>query len=131
MHCCGDLPDTFVHNFVTEFLPGFPDVVPISPVKFIARDWIRRHRSKAFRTGFGQIGRWVDGMQPVTISIDVKPQDIPELICNFGVDPRQHADYRSDIACAVAEQLGVEEFLSRMDRQAELRRRLWERAPGF
>lgn len=70
-------------------------------------------------------------MQSVSVTIDVKPQEIPELVCLYHQEEQQNSRYKDDIACAVAEALGVQEYLSRSDRIAELRRTLWERNPSF
>ena len=64
-------------------------------------------------------------VRPIKITIDVDPQKIPELVC---YDYSMHADSGSQqIAVAVAEALGIEDYLSRPDRIYELRRWMWER----
>ena len=64
-------------------------------------------------------------MQALTVAIDIEPRDIPDLLCTPSVDDSRLAEYVT--ALAVAEELGLQEFLSRPDRVHELRRILWER----
>ncbi len=70
-------------------------------------------------------------MQPVSVNIDVKSSDIPALVCSDHSEHSTDSEYVGAIAKAVAETLGIEEFLSEPERIDELRRRLWELAPGF
>ncbi len=64
-------------------------------------------------------------MQPIRITIDVDPQKIPDLVC---CDYSAHVDNGGQqIAVAIANALGIEEYLSRPDRIYELRRLMWER----
>ena len=65
-------------------------------------------------------------MQPLRITIDINPQHIPDIVCGDYADAGS-ADARYLIAAAIAQALGVEEFLSQPDRVYELRRRIWER----
>ena len=64
-------------------------------------------------------------MQALTVAIDIEPRDIPDLLCAPSVDDSRLAEYVTVLA--VAEELGLQEFLSRPDRVHELRRILWER----
>ena len=70
-------------------------------------------------------------MQAVSVNIDVRPFDIPTLVCADHQEKASNSDYLGAIAKAVAEILGIEEFLSEPERIDELRRRLWELDPGF
>ena len=64
-------------------------------------------------------------MRPIKVTIDVDPQTIPELVC---CDYSEHPDNGTEqFATAVAEALGLEDFLSQPDRIYELRRWMWER----
>jgi len=64
-------------------------------------------------------------VRPIKVTIDVDPQTIPELVC---CDYSEHPDNGTEqIATAVAEALGIEDFLSQPDRIYELRRWMWER----
>jgi hypothetical protein len=70
-------------------------------------------------------------MQTVSVTIDIRPQDIPTIVCSdYAVNERKDA-YASEIAQAIAQSLGVEEFLHRPDRITELQRTLWQRDPAF
>ena len=70
-------------------------------------------------------------MQAVSVNIDVRPFDIPTLVCTDHTEKTSSSDYLLAIARAVAENLDIEEFLSKPERIDELRRRLWELDPGF
>ena len=70
-------------------------------------------------------------MQAVSVKIDVTPFDIPTLVCSDHLEDQPDAGYVCAIAKALAETLGLEEFLSKPERVDELRRRLWEQDPGF
>ena len=70
-------------------------------------------------------------MQAVSVNIDVRPFDVPTLVCANHPEKTSDSDYLGAIAKAVAETLGIEEFLSKPERIDELRRRLWELDPGF
>ncbi len=65
-------------------------------------------------------------MPPVVVTLAVQQRDIPDLIC---FDPQELGPIARAItrlAEAVADELGVREYLGRPDRADELRRRLWE-----
>ena len=68
-------------------------------------------------------------MRPIKVTIDVDPQNIPELVCT------DHSlladDITEQIAIAIAKSLGIEDYLSQPDRIYELRRRMWERGNSF
>ena len=66
-------------------------------------------------------------MQALKVAINIEPRDIPDLLCARSVDDSRLAEYVTALAVAVAEELGLQEFLSRPDRVHELRRILWER----
>lgn len=66
-------------------------------------------------------------MQALRVAINIEPRDFPHLLCARRVDDSRLAEYVSALAEAVAEELGLQEFLSRPDRVHELRRILWER----
>ena len=70
-------------------------------------------------------------MQPVTININVKSQDIPKLICMDYSKENQFTDYIANMAESLAHSLGVEEFLYASGRVDELRRKLWQEHPGL
>ena len=66
-------------------------------------------------------------MQAIRVAINIEPRDIPDLLCARRVDDSRLAEYVTALAEAVAEELGLQEFLSRPNRVHELRRILWER----
>ena len=66
-------------------------------------------------------------MQALRVAINIEPRDFPDLLCARRVDDSRLAEYVSALAEALAEELGLQEFLSRPDRVHELRRILWER----
>ncbi len=71
-------------------------------------------------------------MQEVSITIDVKARDIPTLICGSDrVNATSDAGYVSVIANAVAETLGLQDYLSHPNRVDELRRLIWQSSPGL
>ncbi len=71
-------------------------------------------------------------MQPLSISIEVNTRDIPQLVCStYSAETNPNAGYASAIAQAIAEALGVQEFLRKPERVNELRRKLWEMSPSF
>lgn len=70
-------------------------------------------------------------MQPINVNIDVKAQDIPALICSDYGEHVQFMGYISEMAKAVAHNLGVEDFLHKPERKDELRRTLWQKHPGL
>lgn len=70
-------------------------------------------------------------MQPVSVSIDIKGQDIPTLICSDYSQRTQFVGYLADMAQSVARSLGVEEYLFKPSRVDELRRVLWQQHPGL
>ncbi|MCH8826195.1 MAG: hypothetical protein J4O08_05570 [Chloroflexi bacterium] len=70
-------------------------------------------------------------MQPVSININVKSQDIPTLICTDYSKQNQFTSYISDMAESLARSLGVEDFLHNPSRVDELRRRLWQAHPSL
>ena len=70
-------------------------------------------------------------MQPVSININVRSQDIPELICTDYSNQNQFTDYIVDLAESLAHSLDVEEFLYCPGHVDELRRKLWQEHPGI
>ncbi len=70
-------------------------------------------------------------MQPVNVTIDIKAQDIPTLICSDYGEHTQLMRYIADMAEAVAHNLGVEDFLYKPERKDELRRTLWQKHPSL
>ena len=70
-------------------------------------------------------------MQSVNVTIDVKAQDIPRLVCTNSGEQSPFMTYITGMAEAVAHNLGVEEFLNRPEREDELRRALWQKLPGL
>lgn len=70
-------------------------------------------------------------MQPVSININVKSQDIPTLICTDYSRDNQLTGYIADMAESLAQSLGVEEFLYSPSRVDELRRKLWQEHPSL
>ena len=70
-------------------------------------------------------------MQPVSVNINVKSQDIPALICTDYSKRNQFTDYISDVAESLAQSLGVQEFLHKPGRVDELRRKLWQEHPSI
>ncbi|MCH8309742.1 MAG: hypothetical protein IIB17_04510 [Chloroflexi bacterium] len=70
-------------------------------------------------------------MQPVTININVKSQDIPTLICTDYSRENQFTDYIAGMAETLAQSLNVEEFLYSPNRVDELRRKLWKDHPSL
>lgn len=68
-------------------------------------------------------------MNPIKITIELDPQKIPELVC---ADHSLLADdITEQIAIAIAEALGIEDYLSQPDRIYELRRWMWELGNSF
>ena len=65
-------------------------------------------------------------MQPISVNIAVQAMHVPALVCGdySGQDPG--TSYNSVVALALAQALGVEEFLFKPERIHELRRLLWE-----
>ena len=70
-------------------------------------------------------------MQAIHVTVEVNPRDIPSLVCADYTDSGSSDRYTAAIAQAVAENLGVQEFLGRPDKIDELRRCLWNKAPGI
>jgi len=70
-------------------------------------------------------------MQPVSININVKSQDIPKLICMDYSKENQFTDYIADIAVSLAQSLNVQEFLCSPGRVDELRRKLRNDHPSL
>ncbi len=68
-------------------------------------------------------------MLPLSINIEVSQRDIPQLVCTEYSLERPNAEYASAIAQAVADVLGVQDFLSKPGRVNELRRKLREMSP--
>jgi|AP45_3_1055517.scaffolds.fasta_scaffold90475_1 hypothetical protein len=66
-------------------------------------------------------------MQTVRVAIDVNPRDIPNLVCAQSADIKENPGYSSAISEALANALGVQEFLHQPERIDELRRVLWEK----
>ena len=66
-------------------------------------------------------------MQTVRVAIDVNPRDIPNLVCAIGAPSKEDANYSDAISEALANALGVREFLHCPERMNELRRVLWEK----
>lgn len=70
-------------------------------------------------------------MQAIHVTVEVNPRDIPSLVCTDYAGGNSGDRYTAAIAQAVAESLGVLEFLGRPDKIDELRRSLWNKAPGI
>ena len=66
-------------------------------------------------------------MQPVRIALDINPRDIPVLVCSESPEDEAKSEYKSAISEAIAEALGIQEFLNKPERLNELRRILWEK----
>jgi hypothetical protein len=66
-------------------------------------------------------------MQPVRIAIEINPRDIPSLVCSDCPDAVTKSGYAAAISEALAEVLGVKDYLHRTNRMNELRRILWEK----
>ena len=69
-------------------------------------------------------------MQPISININVKSQDIPTLICTDYSKENQFTDYIAGMAESLAQSLDVQEFLHKPSRVDELRRKLWQAHPS-
>ena len=69
----------------------------------------------------------VKQMQPISVNVAVQAMHVPALICTdySGQDPS--VSYSSVVAVAVAQALGIEDFLFKPERIHELRRLLWEK----
>lgn len=69
----------------------------------------------------------VKQMQPISVNVAVQAMHVPALICSnySGQDPS--VSYSSVVAAAVAQALGIEDFLFKPERIHELRRLLWEK----
>jgi hypothetical protein len=65
-------------------------------------------------------------MRPVTMTIDLDGRHIPELVCTSYPASISGDEHVAAIAKAMAESLGIEEYLGRADRVHELRRLMWE-----
>lgn len=65
-------------------------------------------------------------MQSFKITIDVNPKYVPALVCRDYSDVDNN-DSGYQIAAAVADALGIKEYLSQPERIYELRRWVWER----
>jgi hypothetical protein len=70
-------------------------------------------------------------MQAIHVTVEVNPRDIPSLVCTDYTSSSAGDRYTAAIAEAVAENLGVQEFLGRPDKIDELRRCLWNKDPGI
>ena len=70
-------------------------------------------------------------MQSIQVTIDIRPQDIPDIVCASQRVVGESAAYSTDLARELATQLGVQDYLSKPERVADLRRVLWQRQPGF
>ena len=70
-------------------------------------------------------------MQAIHVTVEVNPRDIPSLVCTDYAGISAGDRYTAAIAQAVAENLGVEEFLGRPDKIDELRRCLWKKDPSI
>lgn len=66
-------------------------------------------------------------MQPIRIALDINPRDVPVLVCSESSDVEEKSEYKGAISEAIAEALGVQEFLHKPERLNELRRFLWEK----
>ena len=70
-------------------------------------------------------------MQAIRVTVEVNPRDIPSLVCTDYAGSNSDSRYTAAIAQAVAENLGVEEFLGKPEMIDELRRCLWRKDPGI
>jgi len=65
-------------------------------------------------------------MQPISVNIAVQAMHVPALVCGDYSEQDGGASYSPVVAVALAQALGVEEFLFQPERIHELRRLLWE-----
>ncbi len=68
-------------------------------------------------------------MQPIRITIDVDLDRVPDIVCSDYSVTGNDSDHK--IALALAEALGIEEYLSKPERIYELRRWMWEKENGL
>ena len=66
-------------------------------------------------------------MQTVRVAIDVNPRDIPNRVCSDAMGGKDTTGYSTAISEALANALGVQEFLHCQEREHQLRRVLWEK----
>lgn len=67
-------------------------------------------------------------MQPISVNVAVQALHVPALVCGDYSTQDPSVSYNSAVAVAVAQALGVEEFLFKPERIHELRRLLWEKS---
>ena len=65
-------------------------------------------------------------MQPISVNVAVQAMHVPALVCGDYTDQDPSTSYNSVVAVAIAQTLGVEEFLFKPERIHELRRLMWE-----
>ena len=70
-------------------------------------------------------------MQSVQVTLDIRTQDIPDIVCAPESVGGVGSAFSSDLARELATRLGVQDYLSKPDRVADLRRVLWQRQPSF
>ena len=66
-------------------------------------------------------------MQPISVNVAVQATHVPALVCGDYSDQDPSVSYNAVVAVAVAQSLGVEEYLFQPERIHELRRVLWEK----
>lgn len=69
-------------------------------------------------------------MKPISVTITIQPRDIPALVCAERPEAAASVDYFRVVAEALANSLGVQEFLFKPQLIHELRRRLWAMSPS-
>ncbi len=68
-------------------------------------------------------------MRPMKVTIDIDPHKIPDIVCCDHAHDGDSNCHR--IAEAIAEALGIQDYLARPDRIYELRRLVWERGDSL
>ena len=66
-------------------------------------------------------------MRLVTMTIDLDGRHIPELVCTGYPAVGGDGEHVAAVAKAIAESLGIEDYLGKPDRIHELRRTMWAR----
>lgn len=64
-------------------------------------------------------------MRPVRMTIDLDGQHIPELVCTGYLAVGGAGEHVAAVAKAIAQSLGIEDYLGKPDRIHELRRTMW------
>jgi len=66
-------------------------------------------------------------MEPISVNVAVQSMHVPALVCGNYSEQDPSLSYNSVVAVAVAQALGLEDFLFKPERIHELRRLLWEK----